>query len=148
MCRPVVNPTCVAGNGGVRSWGEKPNGTNSHSWNLGKTKDGTVSDCESAQTSSRSAAETWLIRQYWATSDKGYSFAPVKEGRYRPLTHTTRPRRKAGTYPIRTSYMRNGVTPMRSDSLSNPTARKGQSLSGNRMLRKAKASTPKGNGNT
>ena len=73
-----------------------------------------MSECESAQTSSRSAAETWLTRQYWATSDKGKRFAPVKEGLIRPLAHTTRPRRKAGTYPIRISDMRNGLTPMRS----------------------------------
>ena len=56
-------------------------------------------------------------------------------------------RRTEGTRPDHLSGMRNRVTPLRSGlRASNPTARKGQFFSGNRMLQEAKASRRKTKG--
>jgi hypothetical protein len=66
------------------------------------------------------------------------------------LSWTPRPRSKEGTHPTHSSRERNMITPMRSGIvttyISSPTVMKGQFLSGNKILKKAKAASRKATG--
>ena len=59
MCKPVANPSCATGNGGVWSRDEKPDGEGSHHQTQGEAKIGKVNDSEpSRDAPSRTAIET------------------------------------------------------------------------------------------